>query len=217
MNAVISGFNITQVLFPCVDCDGRSFELLLPLTGREVTDLLERMALADRLWKQRHGPHELVYQGSLMIQYPRPYMRSVPPLPFAVAADPAVATRFFPAVPGGYAVSLHVSPATVHLIGTRHGRPFESTEAIWGEIMRCRLASAQRRMVPKLFRELASVDPWTALEILEADLLLEGSIDPVREIRPLLSPADVVPLLEWGEPDVRERAIAAMGRLTLTA
>ena len=210
----------TYLLFACESGLNWPFEVLVALTGPEIKELLDRMALADRLYMRRHGPHQLVYEGSLTVQYERvrPRAGAIPvwaggSRTFAVPAHASVAAHFLPPVPRDTNVRLHVDGGLVFLTGQHRGTPFQSTDATWSEIMRCRLATAQPRMLPKLFRELATVDPWTAGDVLESGLRLYGSDEVVREIRQFLSPSDLMPMLEFPEVPVRERAIAALGRL----
>lgn len=206
---------LAYLLFPCV-CSRDTSELLMPLTSKEVTDLLEKMAWAGKLSDRRHGPSEIVFRNSNTVRWEAPaapFVRRRPSPPVAVAAHPSVATVFLPAAPSGYDIGLHIAESMVFLTGNRDGRPFESIEVYWSDVMRCRLATAQRRMVPTVFRQLAEIDPWSAVEILEDELVLYGSPQVVREITPFLKLDDLLPILEWPDDEVRERAIMAMGRM----
>ena len=218
-----SAMRTAYLLFPCADSVTIYFDLLLALEAREVTDLLKRMALAHKMGRRRQGPSALVYFNGLRIQFAkvRPAQEVRPVTggskPFAVAVHPSVSEDFLPAGPAGNGIGLHVEGDRVFLSGVYRGEYFQTMEAMWSEVMRCRLATAQARVIPKLFQEFSSGDPRSAGDILESGIVLLGNREPVRDVRPLLSPADLITLLEWPEADVRERAIAAMGSLRRSA
>lgn len=98
----------------------------------------------------------------------------------------------------------------VFLSGRYWRTPFQSAEAIRSEILRCRLATVRGQSIPEVFRDYSCDYPRDAVNILEHGLILSGSPEAVRDIRSLLSPADLVHLLQCPEDRVREGTITAM-------
>lgn len=209
------------LLFPVEHGRRTAFEILLPLTCDKSGFLLESMELAMALEDGGGlGPSELVYSEQFEVAYPWRSGSHMPPNWIDACKDhgravhPSAAQSYGPHGPD-QDVRVHVTGSHVYLTGRGACGLFETREALFSEVMLCHLATAKEEDVPSVFRGLASCDPWSAISVVEDGLVLIPSTDPVRDIRSLLSPVDLGPILEtpFRDYNVRERAIRQLGRL----
>ena len=207
-----------HLLFPVEHGARTPFEILVPLTAHDVALLLEQMGRAAELGREDDRLEDLVYRDLFQFAYPRRTGSHRRHECIDACGDsgravhPSVAQYYRPAGPA-HDIRVHVNGFYVYLTGMGENGPFTTYEAHFHEVMLCDLATAEVQEVPASFRRLAVVAPWIATAVLEDNLVLFPNPSPVRDIRSLLSPADIGPILETPFPDfnVRERAIACLG------
>lgn len=194
--------------------------VLYQLKYEDAGRLMARIAQARQFVQRENGLEELVYRESLAV----------------VHIDKTVVGTeggSFDSLPSDHGRAVHPSlriqdsraelrnPLWVHtdgcffqFVGAFAGQSFTTHQALHSEVMLCALATCREEEVSVIFRALASLDPWTALGILERELVFLGVRESVRGITPLLRSVDLTPLLRFSDDSVvRERAIANLGRL----
>ena len=213
-----SNLDTAYLLFPVEHGTKTPFEILVPVTRDVVALLLEQRRVASELINTEDRLEELVFRDLLEIAYPQTTGSHGPPervdasSELGRAVHPSLARCYRSAGPPGR-VRFHLTDLYIYLTGMGENGPFTTYEARFSEVMLCDLATADDEDVPAAFRRLAANDPWTATEVLEDNLVFCPNPEPVRDVRSLLSPSDIGPILETPFPDynVRERAIACLG------
>lgn len=191
--------------------------MLLALSDANVTLLLRRMDHVAKQGKRPDGMDGAVYSAPLSIAFPQGRGPDIlrPPATQAVPVHPSVQSLFEkPAAPyESLRLRMFVGAETAYLDGMRANSYFRTVDCTWATVLRCRLATGNRRAVRSTFRLLAAKEPSIALAVLTDGLVFTGSEAAVRNVWPLLDPADVTPLLQSEDVHVRERAVAALGSL----
>ena len=194
--------------------------ILVQIAYEEADRVITPMAQARELTEREEGPEELVFRESFAVAQfdSRAHGAEEAPLhslpdDHGRAVHPSVRSQFSH-TGMGVPLWLHTDGCFFGLTGTLAGESFETYQALHSEIMLSALATCVEEAASGVFRGLASLDAWTAVEVLEGELVLFGDSEVVRLITPLLQPADILPLLEYAHDfEVRERALANLGKL----
>lgn len=92
-----------------------------------------------------------------------------------------------------------------------YGRPVASTQRLQRKhLLRARCWLAPDDELRDIFAELAQLDPWSAVGMLEDGVMVLGSSP--RPIRHLMDKASLVPLFQASDADIRQRAVLTLGR-----
>lgn len=213
----------SHILFPVETSTQEDYEILAILEPREVQHLLAGMGFLQDLMADDNRKETPATLDGDRIRDPvisssctwdlagRRSSSSVKNVSWACPLHPAAAASFSETTLMRD-VTVHVMANAAYLSGSMGGVWFWSKEVHWADVMSCRLATADRKEVPGAFRDLASLAPDWAIDVLESGLVLEGSREIVRDVAGLLSPADITSLLTDRDGSVRARAIKNLGR-----